>query len=82
MNDVYTLIHTMVRAIVNDASSLIIDETQDERGFLFTISVSSEDMNHLIGKHGETINAIKRIVGIYSVRKDIHCGIRIKEPNI
>ncbi|MBP7842744.1 KH domain-containing protein [Candidatus Woesebacteria bacterium] len=70
----YILIH-----LVQYPEDVKIDETQDERGFLYTIHVNSEDIGRVIGKGGAVIHSIRNIGKIRAIKEGIRARITIDD---
>lgn len=70
----YILIH-----IVQFPEDVTIEETEDERGFLYTIRVNPEDIGRVIGKGGAVIHSIRNIGKIRAIKEGIHARITIDD---
>ena len=70
----YILIH-----LVQYPEDVRVDETQDERGFLYTIHVNSEDIGRVIGKGGAVIHSIRNIGKIRAIKEGIRARITIDD---
>jgi len=71
------VLETIVKSIVAKPESVKIDRTVDERGVLLTLNVDQEDMGHLIGRQGTTIQAIRTILRIIGARNQARINIKI-----
>lgn len=49
----------------------------DERGTLITVYVDKADAGRLIGKGGETVNAMRTLLHVLGMKLDIHFGLKI-----
>ena len=76
MEDVQVL-ETIITNIVSKPELVKIDRTIDERGVLLVVSVDPEDMGHLIGKKGATIQSIRTIMRIIGARNQSRINIKI-----
>lgn len=70
----YILIH-----LVQYPEDVVIDETEDERGFLYTIHVNPEDVGRVIGKGGAVIHSIRNIGKIRAIKEGIRARITIDD---
>lgn len=70
----YILIH-----LVQYPEDVKIDETEDERGFLYTIHVNPEDVGRVIGKGGAVIHSIRNIGKIRAIKEGIRARITIDD---
>lgn len=70
----YILIH-----LVQYPEDVRIEETEDERGFLYTIHVNPEDIGRVIGKGGSVIHSIRNIGKIRAIKEGIRARITIED---
>ena len=70
----YILIH-----LVQFPEDVKIEETEDDRGFLYTIHVNPEDIGRVIGKGGAVIHSIRNIGRIRAIKEGIHARITIDD---
>ena len=62
------LIEYIAKALVDDASSVTINEIEGGKTVVYELKVGKEDMGKIIGRKGNTINAIRTIVTGASVK--------------
>lgn len=60
---------------------LTIERKVDDRGILLEIYVDKSDMGRVIGKHGTTADAIRKLVRQFGSMQEKHVSVRINEPN-
>lgn len=70
----------IVRPLLSKPESLAVKQTTDNMGVLLTLDVHKEDMSHIIGKDGQNILCIRKIVGMYGMRNNAKISIKINEP--
>ncbi|MAG11481.1 MAG: RNA-binding protein [Parcubacteria group bacterium] len=70
----------IVRAIVGNPDDVRVERTIDERGVLLTLHVNPEDMGYVIGKRGETAQAIRRLLSIVGRKYNANVAFKIYEP--
>ena len=70
----------VVRAIVGNPDDVRVERTIDERGVLLTLHVNPEDMGYVIGKRGETAQAIRRLLSIVGRKYNANVAFKIFEP--
>lgn len=58
---VETLIRTMIEAIVDDPSGVVVSEVPSSKGSLYEVKVAKSDVGKIIGKQGRIANAIRTI---------------------
>ena len=69
MSTVKTLVEQMVRSIVDDVENIKITEETSEKGTLFEITVSKEDVGKLIGKEGRIASALRTVAKAAGAKK-------------
>lgn len=52
----------------------------DERGTLITISVDPSDMGRLIGKAGQTVDALRLLVRTMGARENVKINLKVSDP--
>jgi predicted RNA-binding protein YlqC (UPF0109 family) len=69
----------LLSGIVLQPEHMRLARTEDQRGILFRISLTKSDMPLLIGKAGQSINAVRHIMKMY--RKDgTNISLILEEP--
>lgn len=77
-----SLLELIVKGIVNtpEEVTVVTRMSEDFPGLqILEISVSNMDKGVLIGKQGKTINAIRDIIRIAAIRKDVRVRVTVKE---
>ena len=62
MLDLKQTLCDIVKAIVDDPSSISITETEENGTVNLELSVAPDDMGKVIGKHGRTAKAIRTVM--------------------
>ncbi len=60
-DNVEMLIKNMVRAIVDDTSSVSVEVSSSSKGLLYEVKVGKSDVGKIIGKQGRIANAIRTL---------------------
>lgn len=71
----FLLIH-----IVSFPDDVSIEETEDDRGMTYTITVNPDDMGRVIGKKGAVIESIRKIAKVRAVKEGIRAHIVLEDP--
>ena len=74
------LIEYIVKQIVNNPDAVIVDEQEGNEMTNFTLSVDPADMGIVIGKAGQTIKAIRKILLIRAMAENKRVNLQILEP--
>ena len=53
---------TIITSLVNDPSSVSINEVDGEKAIIFEVKVANSDMGRVIGKEGKMAKAIRTIM--------------------
>lgn len=69
----------LIENIVQHPEEIHIEKQDDELGTLLTMSVHSEDMGLIIGKKGNTINALRLLMRLYGVKHDKKITLKVIE---
>lgn len=70
----------LIKNIVDNSESVIIDESEDEYGnVLLTVTVAPEDMGKVIGKEGRIIKAVRDLVKILAVKEQRRVNVQLTE---
>ena len=82
-NHRYTMdayLESIVRPLLAKPESLKISKTTDDMGVLLSVDVAAEDMSHFIGKSGQNVLAIRRLLGMYGMRNNARVSLKVNEP--
>ena len=70
----------IVKAIVGHPKDVKIDRTVDERGVLLTLDINPEDMGYVIGRRGQTAQAIRTLLKIIGAKNNARVNLKVNEP--
>lgn len=73
-------LETIVKSIVAHPEGVSTDRTVDERGVLLTLSIHPEDMGYVIGRRGQTAQAIRTLLKIVGAKNNARVNLKINEP--
>jgi len=74
-------LETLVQAIVGNPDKVSVDRTVDEMGVLLTLKIDSADMGYVIGRKGQTAQAIRTLLKIVGAKNNARVNLKIYEPN-
>lgn len=71
----------VVRAIVSNPEAVSVDRTVDEMGVLLTLKIDPADMGYVIGRRGQTAQAIRTLLKIVGAKNNSRVNLKIYDPN-
>ena len=73
-------LETIVKAIVGHPEKVEVERTVDEMGVLLTLKIDPEDMGYVIGRRGQTAQAIRTLLKIVGAKNNARVNLKIYEP--
>jgi predicted RNA-binding protein YlqC (UPF0109 family) len=73
------LVEFLARELVDDPDAVVVTESADDRGVLFTLTVAPDDMGKVIGRGGRTAKAIRTVVRAAATRQGIDVRVDIAD---
>lgn len=73
-------VESIIKAIVANPNDVQVDRTVDERGVLLTVNVNPSDIGYVIGKKGQTVNAVRTLAKIVGAKNNARVNLKIVEP--
>ncbi len=70
----------IVKSIVANPNDVVVDRTIDERGVLLTLKINPADMGYIIGRRGQTAQAIRTLLRIVGAKNNARVNLKIYEP--
>ncbi len=74
-------LETIVKQIVSKPDAVKVERTIDEMGVLLTLKIDPEDMGYVIGKRGQTAQAIRTLLKIVGAKNNSRVNLKIYDPN-
>ena len=71
------LVEVIAKALVDDPDQVLVRETESDRAILLELTVASDDMGKVIGKHGRIAKAIRTVVKSSAARLDKKVTVEI-----
>jgi RNA-binding protein (KH domain) len=72
------LITYLAKSLVENPDAVSVTEQETDDAYVYTLSVSEDDMGRVIGKHGKIAKAIRSIVKSASYKLDKKAVVEIK----
>lgn len=73
-------LETIVRSIVSNPEAVSVDRTVDEMGVLLTLKIDPSDMGYVIGRRGQTAQAIRTLLKIVGAKNNSRVNLKIYDP--
>lgn len=73
-------LETIAKTIVSKPEAVSVDRTVDEMGVLLTLKIAPEDMGYIIGRKGQTAQAIRTLLKIVGAKNNARVNLKIYEP--
>ena len=70
----------IVKTIVSNPDKVKTERTVDERGVLLVLDIAPEDMGYVIGRKGQTAQAIRTLLKIVGAQNNARVNLKINEP--
>jgi hypothetical protein len=71
----------IVKNIVSNPDAVVVDRTVDEMGVLLTLKIDQADMGYVIGRQGQTAQAIRTLLKIIGAKNNSRVNLKIYDPN-
>lgn len=73
------LVDFLVSELVDDPDAVDVEESEDDRGFRYTVRVAPDDMGKVIGRGGRTAKAIRAVVRAAASRQGTSAYVDIAD---
>lgn len=70
----------VVKSIVANPNDVEVDRTVDEMGVLLTLKINPADMGYVIGRKGQTAQALRTLLKIVGAKNNARVNLKIYEP--
>lgn len=70
----------IIKQLVNNPDSVSIEEQTEGGEVNLLVSVDPADMGIVIGKNGQTIKAIRRLLTVRAINDNVRVNLRLVEP--
>jgi len=74
-------LESIVKSIVNKPEAVVVEREVDEMGVLLTLKVDPEEMGSVIGRKGQTAQAIRTLLKIIGAKNNSRVNLKIYDPN-
>lgn len=70
----------VVKSIVAHPQDVSAERIVDERGVLLSLNINPDDMGYVIGRRGQTAQAIRTLLKIVGAKNNARVNLKINEP--
>jgi uncharacterized protein len=70
----------IAKNVVANPNDVKVTRTIDERGVLLTLDINPADMGYIIGRRGQTAQAIRTLLKIVGAKNNARVNLKINEP--
>ena len=74
------VLETILKAIVSQPEKVLVNRTTDEMGVLLTVKLGEGDAGVVIGKQGQSINAIRSVINIVGRKNQAKVNVKLDVP--
>lgn len=74
------LLNFIVTSLVTKPEAVSIDEQKDNGNVNLILSVDPQDMGLIIGKSGQTIRAIRKLLTVRAIAENVRVNLQLVEP--
>lgn len=74
------LLEYIVKNLVTKPDAVVIDEQTDGGNINLTLAVDQSDMGIIIGKSGQTIRAIRKLLTVRAIAENVRVNLQLNEP--
>jgi len=73
------LVRVIAQSLVDDPSAVVVEEVENEKGLVISLSVAEEDMGKVIGKQGRIAKAIRTVAKAAASKEDKKVIVEIQQ---
>ncbi|MDD5071891.1 MAG: KH domain-containing protein [Patescibacteria group bacterium] len=70
----------IVKTIVSKPEKVEVERTVDEMGVLLTLKIDPSDMGYVIGRKGQTAQAMRTLLKIVGAKNNARVNLKIHDP--
>lgn len=74
------LVEFIVKELVSKPDAVVVEETRQDGGINLILNVDPEDMGLIIGKKGQTIRAIRKLLTVRAMAENVRVNLQLADP--
>lgn len=75
------LLQFIVTNLVTNPDAVLVEEQSDEGNVNLLLTVDPKDMGLIIGKSGQTIRAIRKLLTVRAIAENVRINLQLFEPS-
>jgi uncharacterized protein len=74
------LLEYIVKNLVSNPEAVVVEEENQEGNVNLYLTVDSKDMGIVIGKGGQTIHSLRKILTVRAISENVRVNLQLTEP--
>lgn len=74
------LLNFIVTSLVTKPEAIVIEEQKEDGNVNLNLTVDPSDMGIIIGKSGQTIRAIRKLLTVRAIAENVRVNLQLTEP--
>lgn len=74
------LLNFVIASLVTKPEAVAINEQKEEGNINLNLTVDPSDMGLVIGKNGQTIRAIRKLLTVRAIAENVRVNLQLTEP--
>lgn len=75
------LLNFIVTSLVTKPDAVLIEEQEENGNLNLNLTVDTSDMGLIIGKGGQTIRAIRKLLTVRAIAENVRVNLQLVEPS-
>lgn len=75
------LIEYITKQIVKNPDDVVVEESNEDGVIQFVLKVNPKDMGLIIGKNGQTIKAMRKLLTVRAMADNVRVNLRLHDEN-
>ena len=71
------LVEYLVKSLVDHPEDVLVEETRDDNMVALELRVAGDDLGKVIGRHGNTINAIRNVLQAAATSRKLRAKLEV-----
>lgn len=76
------LLAFIVKSLVTKSEAVSIEEQKEDGNVNLLLTVDPSDMGIIIGKNGQTIRALRKLLTVRAIAEDVRVNLQLSEPAV